>query len=63
MSLELEGCPIIDTAITPRRRGVIVSVSDDGSVVHVAWKPGQVTRLRLEPGRYVVELPPSTRLA
>jgi hypothetical protein len=53
--MTLDGCTIVDTAITPERRGTIVGVNADGTVT-VSWKPGQITTVRPVPGRYLVTL-------
>jgi hypothetical protein len=57
MTHPLEGAVVIDTAVSPRLRGRIVSVTVDGDEVTkvlVSWRKGYVTSLRLESGRYVV---------
>ena len=57
MTHPLEGAVVIDTAVKPRLRGKIVSVTVDGGEVTnvlVSWRKGHVTSLRLESGRYVV---------
>ena len=54
------GATVIDTAITPERRGTIVSVDAATLDVAVAWRPGAVTTLRpadIRAGRYQVVLP------
>jgi hypothetical protein len=54
------GATIIDTGITPERRGVIVAVDPDRLDVTVSWRPGTVTALRaddIRAGRYQVVTP------
>jgi hypothetical protein len=54
------GATIIDTAVTPQLRGVIVACDPERLDVMVAWRPGQVTTLRpadIRAGRYQVVLP------
>lgn len=50
--MTLEGATIIDRALKDRR-GTIVSVSEDGTVL-VSWRRGQVTAVTPVPGRYDV---------
>jgi hypothetical protein len=56
----MTGWVVIDRAVTPERRGVIVSADAERLDVSVSWKPGHVTTLRaadIRSGRYVVIVP------
>lgn len=54
---QLVGCAITDTAVSPRLRGKIAHVSDDGTEVLVRWPGcGPLVRVDLVAGRYLVEV-------
>jgi hypothetical protein len=54
------GATVIDTGMTPERRGTITAVDAERLDVIVTWRPGMVTTLRpadIRAGRYRIVLP------